>query len=150
MKEFETIKDILNFAIDSEQKAVDFYTDLASRSENEAMKKVFEQFANEEKGHKAKLQNIKANEAFVFQEEKVADLHLADYLVRVEVTPKMSYKDALVLAMKREKAAYKLYSNLSNIAPPSLQKVFQLLAQEEAKHKLRFEIEYDEYVLREN
>ena len=150
MKEFENIEDILDFAIDAEQKAVDFYTDLATRSENEAMKEVFEQFALEEKGHKSRLQNIKANEAYEFKEEKVTDLHIADYLVRVDVTPDISYKDALVLAMKREKAAYKLYSNLSQIAPPNLQKVFLNLAQEEAKHKLRFEIEYDEYVLREN
>jgi hypothetical protein len=30
---------------------------------------------------------------------------------------------------------------------PGLQRVFKGLAQEEAKHKLRFEIEYDDHVL---
>jgi len=150
MKEFENVSDILDFAIDLEQNAVDFYTDLAGRSENEAMAEVFTQFANEEKGHKLRLQRIKANEAFEFKEEKVTDLHIADYMIRIDISPTMSYKDALILAMKREKSAYKLYSDLVAIAPPSLQKVFQTLAQEEAKHKLRFEIEYDDYVLREN
>ncbi len=150
MKEFETVNDILDFAIDAEQEAVDFYTDLAGRSENEAMSEVFKEFADEERGHKARLLKIKETEAYEFREEKVTDLHIADYMIKVDVTPEMSYKDALILAMKREKYAYKLYSNLSKIAPPNLQKVFLVLAQEEAKHKLRFEIEYDEYVLREN
>ena len=150
MKEFETVKDILDFAIDLEQNAVDFYTKLAKNSENEAMAEVFEQFAKEEKGHKLRLQRIKANEAYKFKEEKVTDLHIADYMIKIDISPKMSYKDALILAMKREKSAYKLYSDMVAIAPPNLQKVFQTLAQEEAKHKLRFEVEYDEWVLREN
>jgi hypothetical protein len=31
-----------------------------------------------------------------------------------------------------------------------LKNTFQALAVEESKHKLRFELEYDEYVMREN
>jgi hypothetical protein len=31
-----------------------------------------------------------------------------------------------------------------------MRNIFLALAQEESKHKLRFEIEYDEFVLREN
>jgi rubrerythrin len=31
-----------------------------------------------------------------------------------------------------------------------MRELFQMLAQEESKHKLRFELEYDDYVLREN
>jgi hypothetical protein len=33
---------------------------------------------------------------------------------------------------------------------PGMKETFRLLAQEEAKHKLMFEMEYDEYILREN
>lgn len=150
MKEFENVQDILDFAIELEQNAVDFYEDLSGRSENEAMGQVFKQFANEERGHKARLQKIKASESYEFKNEKITDLHIADYLVRVDISPTMTYKDALILAMKREKSAYRLYSDMVTIAPANLKKVFQNLAQEEAKHKLRFELEYDEYVLKEN
>ena len=97
-----------------------------------------------------RLQKIKANASYEYKEEKVTDLHIADYMVKIDVTPNMVYKDALILAMKREKSAYKLYSDLVAIVPANLKKVFQVLAQEEAKHKLRFEVEYDDYVLREN
>lgn len=53
--------------------------------------------------------------------------------------------------MNKEKASFRLYTNLSERAPNAeLKNLFLMLAQEEAKHKLRFEIEYDEYVLKEN
>jgi rubrerythrin len=72
-------------------------------------------------------------------------------VINVKPDPAMSYADALVLAMKKEKAAFKLYTNLSQRTDnPELKAVFQSLAVEESKHKLRFEIEYDEHVMREN
>lgn len=151
MKDFKSIDDILDFAIDNEQKAVDFYTELAGTSENEEMKAVFTQFAKEEMGHKARLKKVKEEGAFTLKEESVMDLKMSEYLEDVEPRPNMSYEEALVLAMKREKNAFKLYTNLAEKAPNSdLKKIFQSLATEESKHKLRFEIEYDEVVMREN
>jgi rubrerythrin len=151
MKEFETIEDILDFAINSEQNAVDFYFKLASESRNDEMKQVFTQFAKEEMGHKANLLRIKANGTFTVKEETVIDLKMSDYLVDIEPTPNMSYEQALVIAMKREKNAFKLYTHLSAKAPTAdLKKIFQSLAVEESKHKLRFELEYDEFILKEN
>jgi rubrerythrin len=56
----------------------------------------------------------------------------------------MSYIDLLVLAIKKEEAARKLYTDLATIAKEQkLRDIFLKLAQEEANHKLRFEIEYD-------
>jgi rubrerythrin len=151
MKEFETIDDILDFAIQSEQNAVDFYSNLAQDSRNEEMKQVFVQFAKEEMGHKAGLLRIKTNGTFAVKDEIVLDLKMSDYLVDVEPTPDMSYEQALIIAMKREKNAFKLYSHLSAKAPTAeLKKIFQSLAVEESKHKLRFELEYDEFILKEN
>jgi len=71
--------------------------------------------------------------------------------VDAEPGPDMSYQDALVLAMKNEKAAFRLYMDLADEVQNKGQKaIFLALAQEEARHKLRFEIEYDEAVLTEN
>ena len=57
----------------------------------------------------------------------------------------MTYIDALIVAMKKEKAAFKLYIDLAAATQDEKIKiVFLELAQEEAKHKLRFEIEYDD------
>lgn len=151
MKEFNSINDILGFAITSEQEAVEFYTALAEQAKNEEMKTVFVQFAKEEMNHKSRLLKIKDEGTFEVREEEIYDLKISDYLVDVEVTPNMSYQDALVVAMKKEKSAFKLYTKLAAKSPSDgLKNTFLSLAQEESKHKLRFEIEYDDYILKEN
>ena len=53
--------------------------------------------------------------------------------------------------MKKEKAAYRLYLDLAAVGEDEeLTDMFLSLAQEEAKHKLRFEIEYDDEIMKEN
>jgi rubrerythrin len=151
MKEFKNIDDILDFSIKNEQKAVDFYNELASKTKNSDMRNTFERLAQEEVGHKAKLTKIKEEKIFSIGTEKIRDLKLSDYVDDVEVTANMSYQDALILAMKREKSAFKLYTNLAaKTTDSNFQKLFLSLAQEESKHKLMFEIEYDEVILKEN
>lgn len=151
MVDFKNTNEILDFAIQNEQNAVDFYTELAKTAKTNDMRSTFEQFASEEIGHKARLTKIREEGIFTLSSEKVADLKIADYVVISESKSDMSYEQALVLAMKKEKAAFKLYLKLSEKAPTeSLKQLFLGLAQEESRHKLRFELEYDEFVLREN
>ncbi len=151
MKEFKSVDDILVFAIDEEQKAVDFYSKLASNARSEEMKDVFTEFAEEEIKHKTRLTKIREEGIFDMPKESVHDLKISDYVVNVKPTPEMTYEEALIVAMKKEKAAFKLYTNLAAKAPnENLKDVFLSLATEESKHKLRFEVEYDDYVLREN
>lgn len=151
MKSFGSINEVLDFAMNAEQEAVDFYLQLAGTQSNRQIREVFLEFAAEEVKHKARLQKIKDAGMFDMDAETVADLKIADYVVSAKPGPGMEYAEALVLAMKREKAAFRLYIALADRAPnASLRKVFIALAAEESKHKLRFELEYDEYVLREN
>jgi rubrerythrin len=151
MKEFKHVDEILVFAIEQEQKAVDFYTGLAKEAHSEEMKKVFLEFAGEEIRHKQRLTRIREEGVFTMPKQQVTDLKIGDYIVEVKPSGKLSYEEALVLAMKREKSAFKLYSNLAERAPnDQLKEIFQTLAMEESRHKLRFELEYDEHVLREN
>ena len=149
---FGSVEDVLDFAIANEIEANELYTGLAGRMKNPAMAGVFEEFAVEELGHKAKLEAVKAGE-FVVSEQLggVENLEIADYMVDVEPKRDMDYADALVLAMKKEKAAYRLYLDLAAVAESKeLTDLFLMLAQEEARHKLRFEIEYDDEVLKED
>lgn len=151
MKEFKTVDDILDFAMNSEQEAVDFYNNLAENAQNEEMQKIFNQFAQEEISHKAKIRKIKEEGSYELSKEKLRDLKVSDYMVNVKPTADMNYQDALVLAMNKEKAAFRLYMDLADKAQDEkMQQLFLNLAQEESRHKLRFELEYDEYVLREN
>ena len=107
-------------------------------------------FAQEEMGHKAKLEGIKAGGTLHPAEQQVADLKMAEYVVDVAPSPDMNYQGALILAMKKEKAAFRLYTDLAaSAADDKVKATFLALAQEEARHKLHFEIEYDD-MLAEN
>ncbi|MHC4501024.1 MAG: ferritin family protein, partial [Planctomycetota bacterium] len=76
MERFGSVDEILDFAIAREVEANDFYTELAERMENGAMRKVFEEFAIEELGHKMKLEAVKAR-AFAIKGGDAASLGIA-------------------------------------------------------------------------
>ena len=142
---------VLDFAIQNEIEARDLYQSLAHRSQTPAMKAVFEQFSKEEDGHRIKLEGIKGGASPMPLDTNVQDLKIGDFLVDVEPEPDMNYQEALIFAMKKEKEAFKLYTTLADfIDNPMLKETFHALAQEEAKHKLRFEIEYDDEVMTDN
>ena len=144
-----TVDEILDFAIAGEKAETAFYLELAAKMDNDAMKKVFEDFAAEEEKHKNILEGVKQGKAF--EAGEIADLKIADYVVNVEARPDMEYQDALILAMKREKAAFAMYSRLAEVTQSQeMRRTFQMLAQEEAKHKLYFETEYDQMILKDN
>ncbi len=151
MEKFTSAEEILDFAISKEIESEKFYRRLANQVDNPKMCDVFDKFATEELRHKMKLESIKRQGSTKFNEEKIQNLGIADYATNAEFRPDMSYADMLLLAMKREKAAYRLYLDLAATAlAEELTNTFLMLAQEEAKHKLRFEIEYDDVVMEEN
>lgn len=151
MEKFESVDAVLEFAIEREQEAFDFYHGLAAQAADEPMKKLFTSFAEVEAGHKRKLEGVREGTTYLPIRGKTTDLKIADYLVDVEASPDMSFQDALVLAMKREQAAKDLYSNLSMMLDdPMLVELFRQLAKEEAAHKARFENLYEENFLKEN
>ncbi|MDD5458319.1 MAG: ferritin family protein [Phycisphaerae bacterium] len=151
MEKFESIEQVLDFTISQEQQAHEFYKSLAAKLGNAAMKKVFENFAAEELGHKKKLEDIKKGGQMPVPDECIADLGLADIVVGGQPSGSMTYQDALIHAMKREKAAYKLYMQMAeNASSAEVSNLFLWLAEQEAKHKLRFEIEYDDVMLKED
>jgi len=151
VEDLRTVEGILDFAIRGEEESVEFYTDLAKKSARPGMERIFLEFADEERKHKAKLLAVKAGKQLQPAAAKIADLRITDFLVDVEPTPDLDYQGALIVAMKKEKAAFALYNQLADLAPEaSLRDLLLALAQEEAKHKLRFELEYDQVVLKDN
>jgi rubrerythrin len=150
MDKWHSIDEVLDFAIGEENAAAEFYTHLADQSKTPGMRQIFEGFAQEEMEHKAKLEGIKAGGTLRPAGQPVADLKMAEYVVDVAPSPDMNYQGSLVLAMKKEKAAFRLYTDLAASAgDDKVKATFLALAQEEARHKLRFEIEYDD-MLAEN
>ena len=145
MSRWNSVDEVLDLAISEEQAAAEFYTQLAGQVKMPGMRQVLEGFAQEELKHKAKLETIQAGGTLKPAQQQVTDLKIGDYLVDVAPSQDMGYQGALVLAMKKEKAAFKLYSDLAaSTGDENIRATFLALAQEEARHKLRFEIEYDD------
>jgi len=146
-----TVEEVLDYAIGQEEQAAAFYADLAERAQKAGMRHILLEFSREEQRHKERLLAVKEGEHALTPEQQVVDLKLSDYLVEVDAAPDISYQDALIVAMKRERAAFNLYSDMAEkVQDSELKTVFVGLAKEEAKHKLFFESEYDERVLRDN
>jgi rubrerythrin len=143
MKNFESVDEILDFAIGREIEAIQLYIELAGKVEKPEMRKVLKAFAVEEQEHKAKLEEAKV-EGIVMNDEEVGSLGIAEDIEGGEFRPDMSYSDILILAMKKEDVSVKLYTDLAKITQDEeLKDMFLWLAQEETEHKLRFELEYD-------
>ena len=148
--EFNSLTEIFDFAIEEEQKAFDFYMMLVSMAKSDDMKSVFTDFAKEEIKHKAKLIEIKQGAITMNEKSDVQSLKLDNFIVTPEPTANMDYEAALKIAISKEENAYNLYMSISKVAPAQYADVFEQLASEEIKHKLRFEVEYDDNVLRFN
>ena len=143
MPRFRSINDLLDFAIVQENEAHDFYVDLARRVSRPDLRRLIEGFAIDEQQHALRLEAIKAGEATLITEE-IGSLEIAETVHDARPSAEMNYADLLVIAMKREKASFRLYTNLASIAEKDeLRETLLGLAREEAQHKLTLEIEYD-------
>jgi len=145
---FANIDEILDYAISKEEEAAALYTDLAELADRPGMREAFLEFAREEVGHRRHLESIKVGDLPALTIQQVQGLGIAEHLVELEPTAAMTYAEGLIVAIKAEQAAQDLYTGLAEAADdPNLAAVFTALAGEEAKHKHRFELEYDEAVL---
>ena len=147
--EFGSVDEILNFAIDREKDAVEFYTSLAKEATRASLKETFESFAKEEGKHVALLSDISGNKEKIdsYEFKKIPDLKIRDYMVEIEYEEGMPMPEILKLAMKREEKAVKLYTMLAEqTSDDDVKKVMLMLVQEESKHKLGLESMYDDYL----
>ncbi|MDD9304114.1 MAG: ferritin family protein [Desulfobacter sp.] len=146
---FGSVDEILSFAIDREKEAVDFYASLAAEATRDSLKQTFERFSQEEQKHVDLLLDISGNKAKIdaYEFTKVTDLKISDYLVEKQYEQGMPMPEILKIAMKREEKAVKLYTSLGDQTDNAdAKKVFQILVQEESKHKLSLETMYDDYL----
>lgn len=146
---FGSIDEILAFAIDREKEAVAFYTDLGRKEKVVSLQETFRELAQEEARHVSLLTGLKKNKVAIasYEAKKIDDLKISDYLVEKEYVEGMPMEDILVLAMKREEMAVRLYRDLAEkSADEEAKRLFNLLVQEESQHKLSFEKMYDNYL----
>lgn len=143
-----SVDDVVNFAIEKEQKAMEFYQKCADRAKNPGIKKFFQEMAAEEQRHRDMLKELDVLGISDVQLAKVEDLRIGDYLVDVQFYDEITYQEALTLAMKKEEKAHAFYSGWKDkCMHEKTSKLFELLAQEEMKHKRTIETIYDDQIL---
>lgn len=145
MAEFETVEEILELAVAREEDAHVFLMALAARMVNPEMRKVFEELAVEELEHKARLElEIIKTGRVVTDSKKKLYFETNDYAEDVGSEIDMDYKDMLTMAMQKEESSFRLYVDLaSRVTKEDAYETFLALAEEEVRHKMRFEMEYD-------
>ncbi|MDA3812874.1 MAG: ferritin family protein [Candidatus Cloacimonetes bacterium] len=147
----EKFNEAIDFAIDGEKEAVEFYQELQQKTKFQARKEMLKDLENMEKGHIVILENIRSKGFQEITVKQVTNLNISEYIVDVKPYDNMTYQDILIIAMKKEEQAQKLYTNLAgNFPDTELETLFLKLASEEAGHKLQFETLYDEHILKEN
>jgi rubrerythrin len=143
-----SMSDVVSFAIEKEEKSMEFYQQCADRAKNPGIKQFFKEMEQEEQRHRDLLRNLNPGSLDNVKLAKVEDLQISDYLMDVKFTPELTYQEALTLAMKKEEKAYAFYSGWRNkCMHEETAKLFELLAQEEMKHKRKIETVYDEEIL---
>ncbi|MFH2133246.1 MAG: ferritin family protein [bacterium] len=150
--EFTSINSILDFAIEKEIEAAEFYQTAAENENLKALAKELRGYAEEERKHEKMLVDLKNNKNKIseYKFEKIQDIKRSDYLVDVPYRKGMSALEIMRLAMKREEKAYKLYDKLAAAADNAdHSNFFKVLAQEELKHKNYFETMYDDYMAKQ-
>lgn len=149
--EFQSIQDILDFAISKEKEAADFYTEAGKEESMSGAKEMLKEFAQEERKHQTLLEEFK-KKGFApgisdYKFKWITDIKRSNYVVDMEYRKGMAYNELLMLAMKREEKALALYNEMQVKADTAEgKKLFKMLCQEEAKHKLALETMYDDYM----
>ena len=149
--DFNNLDEIIDFAIAKEVEAEEFYKSVSEQESFAGKKKMLLEYAAEEKKHQKLLEDLKTGKVGKQLDEYtfkwVTDIKRSNYIVAMEYEEGMMYNDLLMLAMQREEKALALYNKLEKeVEDAASKKLFQVLAQEEAKHKLYLETQYDDYM----
>ena len=141
--------EVLQFAIQKEIGTYNLYTMCKQVAKYSGAKELFAELAEEEEKHRKLLEHVSAGKVFQEKLDPIPDLRISDYLIDVECQPDSSYADILRLVMKNEEHSVKLYNDLKeSCLDEDLKSLFEFLAHEEARHKLKFEKIYDEEILK--
>jgi len=149
------LQSIIRTAIQREIDAYTLYNTAAKMAQNAQTKEILQDLATQEEGHRKKLEGLLAGKVFRVlsktQQRKVVDLKITDYLVEEPLAPDSDFQNVLIVAGKRERASFELYSALARVAEDTdTKRLFEFLANEELTHKHRVESIYDELVYKEN
>jgi rubrerythrin len=143
--EFIDDDEILELAIARENDASRFYTRLAERVNSPGLRQICRQFAAEELEHKARLElEVMKTGRVVAQptpephveQDKAEACKMGDIALDIA--------ELLLMAIKKEETSFRLYVDLAGrVSNPRSKETLLALAEEEVRHKLRVQAEYE-------
>jgi len=134
------IEQILSTAIEREVEAYEFYHQVYERVNDETVKEVFNQLAQEERGHRELLEKFKHDPTTVMKIKASPDYKVAEATELPKLSIDMKPADAIALAMKKEQQAVQFYRALRDRSTDSgVKNVFENLTNMELGHKHRLE-----------
>jgi rubrerythrin len=148
MTQIKPDNEVLEFAISREVEAHNFYLALAERMDNPQLCQMLEDFAQEELEHKAKLEmELIKNGIVVDTAQKDNSFQASDYIISDEATIGLDYKDLLEICIQKEDASFRFYVDmLPQAQDKSTNETLLAIIEDEIKHKLRFETEYEKLI----
>ncbi len=151
MPDNKKFNEIIDFALEREKEAVEFYRKLQNIVKFAERKMLLHELERTEEGHIKMLERIRTDDISQKDIAEVQNLSISEYLVVAAFSEDMSYQDILITAMKREEASTRLYNDLAESSSDAdAKQLFLKLSSEEAKHKLKFEQMYDQDILTED
>ncbi|MBN2297658.1 MAG: ferritin family protein [Deltaproteobacteria bacterium] len=143
--EEKRLGDYIDIAIQREEEAHAFYTDLYERVEDKAARDALRLLAQEEKKHKQFLEDYRSGgygqDALRMNEP--VDYKIAEHLEQPDIKEDMASKDVYLIAAHRELNSYNFYTGIADLHPDGqLREIFRKMASEELKHKEKVEYLY--------
>lgn len=143
---FSSIKDVLSFAVSKERASVQFYRDVSSQMNSSATKALFEALVKKEVEHVQSLvlEIQKLGYTVSNETEQGSDFEWDERLDIDDTARNMDFLEALVLAIQKERAAFRLYAQLiGSTGNEEFDTILLELAEEEMRHVLQLEREYE-------
>ena len=133
-------REIIALAIKGEIEAHDFYRDASEKLADPFLKKMFAEFAEEEKRHQAALEGIQGMTILSGLFKATSDFKVSETVDKPVLSTDMKPADAIALAMKNEEEAMVQYTAMADsCSDPQQKALFLELATMERNHKRRME-----------
>ncbi len=135
-----SIEELLVLATEREHEAYLFYSAVAERVENPAVKKLFSELAKDEQGHEALMWKFRSDSTLQVKFKEPEDFKVAESVEIPPLSMDMKPADAVALAMKKEQLAYEMYTSMASwCQDPETKAMYENLANMELGHKHRLE-----------
>ncbi len=134
--DYSQLLELVGFAVRKEIEAADFYRTMAERVDSVEIRDELSRLAKMEEGHRDKLERLNIGDTASGVLAGLGALKSANYETPGIPGPDLSRRQLLEIAIGREVAAWKLYSDMASLVPESMMRqLLANLAAEETSHR---------------